>query len=279
MLTGRWQAISARIDGLARAAEAIVEPDPYSVRKRLGPIAEDTYKEIEIFISDYADSITFEGKSVFENFRVSHGSLFEEARTSKEIASAIIPLLVVLRSELEFALSDYQERIRSITERAFLHLRRVLVANPREREVWLAAFNEDETRCEKLGATHLLSHGIFAFKAHADGARTDLVLGESIKIGEVAPAVEGLVLTEWNRATSGRDIEEKFREARRQADRYAQGALAGIELAGYRYLVVVSEKSPPSTVVPEDLKVGRVTYRHINIPIDTDSPSKEARRR
>jgi hypothetical protein len=56
-----------------------------------------------------------------------------------------------------------------------------------------------------------------------------------------------------------------------QARRYAQGALAGIELTGSRYLVVVSRRE---VAVPDDLNEGGVVYRHINIPVEGRVPSR-----
>jgi hypothetical protein len=49
-----------------------------------------------------------------------------------------------------------------------------------------------------------------------------------------------LVLTEWKAVKTDGSLGAQIRQVRKQADRYAQGVLAGIELAGYRYLVVVS---------------------------------------
>ena len=88
-------------------------------------------------------------------------------------------------------------------------------------------------------------------------------------------AAEGLVLTEWKVASSS-EVGRKLKEARDQAARYAEGALAGIELTSYRYAVVVTERreSPPP-----DSTEGGMTYRHINIAVDPEIPSKAARRR
>lgn len=278
MLTDRWNAISARIEGLRRAADAVVTPDPYSVVKRLAPLVKDTYAEIKRFVLEYEASLPEGCAAALSAFDARNATLIEHATDDPAQAAAAIPLLVAIASELAFALSDHQARIRSTTERAFLHLRRVLVANPREREVWLDAYANHEIQCEKLGAAHLLAHGIFAFKAHAEGGRTDLVFQEPVRIGEVAPAVEGLVLTEWKRANPDADAAKMFEDARRQADIYAEGPLAGVELAGYRYLVVVSKKALPAAVVPDNQTVGRVVYRHINIAVDPDVPSLAARR-
>jgi hypothetical protein len=45
-----------------------------------------------------------------------------------------------------------------------------------------------------------------------------------------------------------------------QAELCAQGALAGTELTGYRYLVLVSRKR---VAVNGDRQAGRVRYRHV----------------
>jgi hypothetical protein len=82
---------------------------------------------------------------------------------------------------------------------------------------------------------HLLSQGIFAFKVDASGARTDLVFREPPEDSLLTRGVEGLVLTEWKVATA-QNAADRFAEARAQADLYKQGALAGVELTGYRYL-------------------------------------------
>ncbi len=61
-----------------------------------------------------------------------------------------------------------------------------------------------ETACEKLGALHLLSHGILAFKAYAPGERTDLILGDRLVIDDdLIAGTEGIVLTEWKRVKVG----------------------------------------------------------------------------
>jgi hypothetical protein len=70
----------------------------------------------------------------------------------------------------------------------------------------------------------------------------------------------------------------KFQEARTQADLYRDGALAGIELAGYRYLIGVSKRELSAAAVPADLtNSAGVIYRHINIVIEQTVPSHAAR--
>ena len=131
---------------------------------------------------------------------------------------------------------------------------------------------EGEVACEKLGAVHLLLHGIWAFKVDAAGARTDLVFQEPAgDLTNEQRYVDGFVLTEWKRASSEENARQRFEEARLQAGRYAQGALAGSELTGYRYAVVVSRQR---VEIPSDLREGEVVYQHINIAVDPQLPSQ-----
>jgi hypothetical protein len=80
----------------------------------------------------------------------------------------------------------------------FQHLQRLIVVDDEARRKWQAAFAKGEVECEKLGAVHLLGHGIWAFKIDARGGRTDLVYQEPagglIKEQQYA---EGFVLTGW----------------------------------------------------------------------------------
>jgi hypothetical protein len=148
----------------------------------------------------------------------------------------------------------------------------VIVVDQEFREKWKSALREGEVACEKLGAVHLLLHGIWAFKVDAAGERTDLVFQDLTgdRVPE-QPYADGLVLTEWKTLAAGADAKKRFAEARSQAQRYARGALAGNELTGYRYAIVVSERH---VTTPADLPEGAVVYRHINIAVDPRSPSR-----
>ena len=66
-------------------------------------------------------------------------------------------------------------------------------------------------------------------------------------------------------------VETLFQRAKEQAALYASGSLAGFELAGCRYLVVVSEDR---VNVPEDVETDGVLHRHINIAVDPSTPSR-----
>lgn len=69
-----------------------------------------------------------------------------------------------------------------------------------------------------------------------------------------------------------KEAENRFADAKTQAERYAKGVLGGSELTGYRYLVVVSG---PQVNVPANITEGSVIYRHINIAVKPRTPSKK----
>lgn len=170
--------------------------------------------------------------------------------------------LVAFEAELSFCLDDQTERVRSAAELAFLHLYRLIVADEDYRVKWRKAFEKHEMHCEKLGALHLLWHGIWAFKVDASGDETVLVYQEPPLIGSARLAL-GMVLTEWKRGAGNPDTE--YVAAKEQAALYSGGVLAGVELASHRYLVVVAKKQ---IVPPGDLIEDAVTYLHINIAVD-----------
>jgi hypothetical protein len=186
-------------------------------------------------------------------------------------------LLTAFESEMSFLLSDVQEIIRARSERAFLHLQRLLAVDSDVRDKWRAAFNRGEVSCEKLGAVHLLWHGIFAFKVDAHGAGTDLVFpDEPIQASVAQRGIEGLVWTEWKVVDEG-NAASRFDEARNQARLYEQGPLVSSELTGYRYAIAVSLADLPREAVRDDMVIAGIVYRHINIAIEPRRPSEQVR--
>jgi hypothetical protein len=154
---------------------------------------------------------------------------------AQERVWAALVLLGAFETEMTYLLSDVRESIRARSERAFSHLQRLIVVDEDLRAKWQKAFEAGEVACERLGAVHLLLHGIWAFKVDAAGARTDLVFQEPI--GDPTSAQrysEGFVLTEWKKAGAAGEAERRFEEARNQARRYTQGPLASTELLSYR---------------------------------------------
>lgn len=280
-----WPAISGRIRGLVQAADLQAQfmksnsNDSYGVQKYIGNSCSQIFNEIEQYFADPNVELPTEIKQSISSFLDKRRSLFAGAVNDAPQARAAIVLLAALEAEITYLLSDQQAKIQSRTERAFLHLQRSLAADEQQRSIWQSAFGtKGETACEKLGASHLLLHGIYAFKVGAEGARTDLILSSFPEINEVAGAVDGLVLTEWKVASRPQDAEKRYAEAKKQAKSYAEGVLAGIELSQIRYLVVVTEKQLPNTSIPADEKNGGVSYRHINLAINPDVPSVVAKK-
>lgn len=177
---------------------------------------------------------------------------------------------------MDYLLADFAAVVKRMSERAFSHLRRSIVADRAVRVRWMRAFRNGEPACEKLGAVHLLLHGIWAFKPNMEGARTDLVFQDMpTDLEEVNRIADALVLTEWKRVMDPKEHDKEFHDARAQSDLYKKGALAGLELSDYRYLVMVSEQELGHH---DDLWEGGVYYRHINIAVNPDTPSVAAPR-
>ncbi|MBI3074431.1 MAG: hypothetical protein HYY84_20150 [Deltaproteobacteria bacterium] len=200
-------------------------------------------------------------------------------RSQQNVAPSTVPgaaystaILVNAAARIDFLLDAVDFRAVPIVERAFAHLQRSLIVDTALRDRWQAAFHS-ETECEALGAIHLLAHGIWAFKANAEGERTDLLLSGTVGPADARSTGSYLALTEWKVVRDGDDPKKKRGEAREQAQRYAQSALAGLELERTRYLILVSKKQ----VAVQDEVVGQITFRAINIAIERELPSVEAR--
>ena len=187
-------------------------------------------------------------------------------------------------------LRDPEAPIAAATETAFAHLNRLLAVDKELQARWKKAFDkEGEVGCERLGAVHLLHHGLWAFKVNAEGQRTDLVYNETpIEIGFALTAARGLIITEWKKAKAvervtlkGRTrttqtqtrlaravVTKVTRAASRQVEEYAEGVLRDTALLSTRYVVLVSMKQL------RDLPERDGNVRFINIAIDRDSPSR-----
>ena len=223
-------------------------------------LSEDVIRPLEEFLQEIRFNIGFEVAN----------------RSTKEVTN-LPALLQRFRSDFNYLTSDLTRSVLRLTARGFSHLQRSIIADQQYREKWIAAFKENEVACEKLGAVHLLQHGIWAFKVDSIGERTDLVLGEPVitdLLTEASTTAEGLVLTEWKTANPD-NIETKFKEAMEQTKQYSMGSLAGFELKSYRYLVAVTEKQVQTLT---DEESDGITYKYINIAVDPDTPSTAARK-
>ena len=279
----QWKALSSRIRGLMQAGElharylAVRSSDTYGRARRLREQSESVVSALEAFRDRFGHALPPAALASIDDFIEKTGPLIRDANGTPESRAervwAALVLLAAFETEMSYVLSDLQEVIRTRSERAFAHLQRLIVADPEFREKWKAAFADGEVACEKLGAAHLLLHGIWAFKVDAAGARTDLVFQEPVtNLTDQERYADGIVLTEWKTAKSEKDAKKKFDDARSQAEPYAQGVLAGSELAAYRYAVVVTRAQ---VTVPTDRTEDGVVYRHINIAVEPLTPSQQ----
>lgn len=274
----QWRAISARIEGTGRAADLFLRMDGQESHKsyrEIGIACQNTLALIQKLVADYDTSLPLVAKERIGEFMTEKRlAMFQAAQDWTHGRSAVV-MLLSLKAELDHLLSDQQEHIRSRAERAFLHLQRVLAVDPAVRAQWDAALTgKGETGCEQLGAVHLLQHGIFAFKVNTAGARTDLVFAD-MRNDFASRGLDGLVLTEW-KVGDDKNADAKFAEARTQMKLYQRSALAGPELTAVRYAIVVTPTD--LALAPRDHEENGILYRQINIAVDPNTPSKQARR-
>ena len=175
----QWGILAARIHALTKAGELYgqlrASNDVYSVYKLLAQQCQRILTLIEQYQSDFQDVLPDELFNCFSDFFSGNdGRNVAVIREKPSKSSALYGLVALsaLESEVSFLLSDKQEQIFARSERAFMHLQRLLVVDDTLRGSWRSAFEESgETKCEKLGAVHLLWHGIFASKRLALPAR------------------------------------------------------------------------------------------------------------
>jgi hypothetical protein len=280
-----WAALATQVRSLQRAGElyglfqSYHSEDSYGAGEFLREQCGALVYALEQFRRDFADSLPPVATTRIDHFlgtRLVEAA--KDASTNQRGARGALVGLAALEAEVTFLLAGRQEQIRARSERALLHLQRILAVDLDVSTKWKKAFNTNEMACERLGSVHLLSHGIYAFKVDAAGARTDLVFNEPPPDALLAQAVEGMVLTEWKITKDAKGAVAAVAEARAQADLYSQGALAGLELRSHRYIIVVTVKELPFGTLGADHRTAAgIIYRYINIVIEPEVPSKVAK--
>lgn len=279
-----WKAIAARIEGFLRSTGtfsqllAVNSDDPFATASAiLLPEAKGIFEELRQLAQRHEGTLPTAAQEALCRFLEDNKAYFDSAATgakSREVIKRVATALSSVCAETSFHLTDFAATARRLSERAFIHLQRAIVVNEAVRAAWERAFSEGEVSCEKLGAVHLLAHGIWAFKVNAAGERTDLVFSDRPPDEtEAERAAEALVLTEWKVVAEPADALARAEQACSQADLYSGGSLAGIELASYRYLILISRQNLEP--IP-DRRQGDVTYRH-NIAVAPQVPSKVSR--
>lgn len=282
-----WKAISARIQGLLDAGTFFYRAlhhsseDARSIKKKvLLENAEKIFVNLNEFSEKFKSVLPRDALDSLNSFltkpEMKDPKLFKPDRPYERAnVQFALTSLAAFQSEFAYLIADTQFIARKITERAFIHLQRSIIVDDEIRKKWKTAFNEHETKCEMLGALHLLLHGVWAFKVDAIGGRTDLILNEPLPpVSTIESTADSLVLTEWKVVKSQDMLHDKIEEALTQAELYSSEILGGIEIANYRYLVMVSEKMMQ---MPNNRLKGVVTYRHLNIAVNPATPSVEAR--
>jgi hypothetical protein len=232
--------------------------------------AERVKQLLEDFVDAHVSAVPSEAQDAVHRFRM------EFPTTGDLQAVAQLRLIAIrLHAELSYFLADVEEHVVQLTERAFLHLQRSIVADEDLQRKWCGAFDRGELSCERLGSVHLLSHGVWGFKASATGERTDLILGERLVVDDrVRRSAVGMTLTEWKLVRPGDKVERAQATAIAQANRYAAGSLAGFEVQTTRFVVIVSQTE---VHLPQTVSAGDITYRIVNIAVKPSTPSAAAR--
>lgn len=276
-----WKAISARIEGIKEAGNLMAlsmangSADDGSIAKTwINPELAEIKTELENFLENNCNEIPIKARESLQRIAKDKNWLQEKASKNAKAIIQSISALIAFRSEFDYLIRDNEVEGCNRTERAFEHLCRLIVTDEEVNKKWKSKFETGETACEKLGAAHLLSHGIWAFKIDAEGARTDLVYNEKpLDEFSVRRTASTLVLTEWKKVTENNYF-KKAADAKEQIRAYRSSALGDIELKRTHYIVLVSNKQLPN--INDEIK-GGITYRYINIPVDPDVPSKYAR--
>lgn len=282
MWTTEWHAIKKRIGGIREAGIFFLRADTGETRNSAGEIirnVDETVQRLVHFNEIYGALLPPEAHlrvaAFLKRYNDAFGGLYPPGSPNANAydgAVAVYTYLAAFCAEFEYLISDTSEVIRSLTERAFLHLQRSIVADNAVAEKWQHAFRSGELACEKLGAVHLLLHGIWAFKTIGAGERTDLVYNEPRMIDTDAQrASVGLVLSEWKVVHSLSELESKSLDAYQQAKRYSHGLLAGLDISATRYLVIVSEDHFP---MPAPRIETDATYEYRNIAVKPSTPSR-----
>jgi hypothetical protein len=296
----QWQAIRARISALLEAGKFLLssregdevspmgvlntgEPEParyiLAAAVMLNQDAKKVGDLLQSFFESHGDNLPDAPRACLRSFVETGRYAWGEPEHLAGM-TARITALACFRAEFEYLISDTEAVTKSLVIRAFTHLQSSIAADRTVRDRWFEALNDGEPACERLGACHLLLHGVWSFKAYGQRARTDLVLGDlRNNWDDPRRAATGLVLTEWKRLTGGsqEEVEAKADEARREAKIYCAEALAGFEVVSTRYVVLVS-KHRLGPLLPNPVSEDGITYAHFNVAVDPLPPSQDARK-
>jgi len=277
----RWRSLSARIDGFLSAANFVAQclqahsilaaGVPQWLRAELDSITVEFRK----LHADCSSTMPPEAASALADYFANPPIWSAQGGFDAVTVQGLAPLFM-FRSRFDYLIRDSEVEAQNLTELAFEHLNRLIVASSETKAAWAAAFKGGEVFCERLGAVHLLSHGIWAFKVQAHGGATDLVYNEPLarNIFPLSRVSRAIVLTEWKLVHDADQLQRVAEIARTQAADYAGGILGDLELKRIRFIVLVGQhKLTP----PDDVVVEKVVYRHVFISVNPQVPSAHAR--
>jgi len=284
-----WRKLAIRIEGLEasitsfiRLSEYLLEKgarrsfqneDKFSIQDNvIHPAISACLDDIRIFRDYYKPMLPIEATESLDRFAKCVSEYDRDTRREAQMYRIhIVSALIAIRSEISYALEGSDLAGRRLVERALSHLCRRIVVDEDYRAKWQKAYDKGETECEKFGAIHLLSHGIWAFKAHTSEERTDLVLGTPLESSDVEKSADALVLTEWKKiakASPKGSIDATISHAINQAKIYAKSILAGYEIYSARYIPIVSW----DRLEVHDQRESDIIYRVVNIPVNPSPP-------
>ena len=157
-----WNAIAARIGGLAASADLLTQSlrvagqsnDPIFPYLQLQ--CQAILESVTDFSVSHGDTVSPTVWDAFNKFKVviAWGPDILQHTAQSIIQNVVFPL-TLLSAEVDYLLSDFSAITRRRTERAFLHLQRSILIDGSYRTKWIEAFQTHETHCEKAGCTAL----------------------------------------------------------------------------------------------------------------------------
>ncbi|GAX61310.1 fucose permease [Candidatus Scalindua japonica] len=180
-----WKAISDRIDSILEAGSFYAQFGNSSdggsaAHKGLIPTAKEIRTSTEDFNNKYTQLLPVSATSYLDKFISDAPEFFENSNVKSPylMARVTLTLLSVFRADFTYKITDISELARRLSEHAFSHLQRSIVADPTIKSKWQDAFKNGETTCGKLGAAHLLQHGIWAFKVKEAGETPSKIVNQ-----------------------------------------------------------------------------------------------------
>src|SRR5262249_48695194 len=135
----------------------------------LMPAFRDAWNQIFGFRRLYASAIPKPAADLIDSYQnIGVQTVFNKTPWTPSLLLDIVTMVCAARAWVDYLLRADEEPANRLVERAFVHRKRCIVADPDIAAKWQTAFDGTtaEVRCEALGAAHLLLHGIWAFKAH-----------------------------------------------------------------------------------------------------------------